>query len=230
MSRPSKAARPNERFRRHIASIGFGLAIGALVVAALLLSRMVPSQNLRLAEPREVAYEGTRLDGAAPAFQLTDQNGNSVSLSDFEGTTVVLTLLDPYCTDICPIYANQYRLAYHALGQDSTKVAFLAFNANDEKTAVAEVAAATRKWGMDEIANWHFLTGSPEALHAVWKAYGVLASGPPKPHAPGEMQHSPAIFVIDQAGQQRWYLSTNFEGAAPASALIVKHVRELFMN
>ncbi len=156
-----------------------------------------------------------------------DQNGTSVSLSDFRDRVVVLTLLDPYCTDICPIYAYHYRLAYQALGHDAAKVAFLAFNANDEKTSVDDVAAATKKWGVDEIPTWHFLTGSPEALRAVWSAYGMLGSGPPKPDKPDEKQHSPSIYVIDQAGQRRWFFSTNFEGAPPPSALIVKHVKAL---
>ncbi|MBI4342208.1 MAG: SCO family protein [Candidatus Omnitrophica bacterium] len=172
-------------------------------------------------------YEGTKLDGRAPDFRLVDQNGNSVSLSDFRDRVVVLTLLDPDCTDICPIYAHQYRLAYKSLGEHASKVVFLAFNANDEKTSVDDVAAATKKWGMGEIPTWHFLTGSPETLQAVWKAYGLLASGPPKPDKPDEKQHSPAFFMIDQAGQRRWYFSTNFEAAPPASVLIVKHVMAL---
>ena len=174
------------------------------------------------------SYEGTRLDGAVPVgFRLVDQNGRSVSLADFRGMVVVLTLLDPYCTDICPIYAHQYRLAYERLGNDAAKVAFLAFNANDEKTSVDEVAAATKKWGVDEIPTWHFLTGSPESLRAVWSAYSMLGSGPTKLNKPDEKQHSVAIYVIDQSGRRRWVISTNLENASPPSALIVKHVKAL---
>jgi protein SCO1/2 len=173
------------------------------------------------------SYEGTKLGDAAPAFRLVDQNGRPVALEDFRGMVGVLTLLDPDCTDICPIYAHHYQLAYQALGSDAAKVAFLAFNSNDEKTSVADVAAATKKWGVDAVPTWHFLTGSAEELRAVWRAYGLMGSGPPKPNRPEEKQHSPAIYVIDQAGKRRWYFSTNFEGAPPPSALIVKHVKSL---
>lgn len=214
-----------QKIRSRSLSIGLGLAAGALVLA--LLGVLVQYRAPGSTNPREISYEGTKLDGPAPGFRLVDQNRASVSLSDFRGKVVVLTLLDPYCTDICPIYAYHFRLAYQSLGQDAAKVAFLAFNANDEKTSVDDVAAASRKWGMDEIPSWHFLTGSPEALHAVWGAYGILGSGPSKPNNPDEKQHSPAIFVIDQAGQRRWHFSTVFEGAPPPSALIVKHVRAL---
>lgn len=61
----------------------------------------------------------------------------------------------------------------------------------------------------------------------MWRAYGLVGSGPPKPGRAREKQHSPAIYVIDQAGKRRWYLSTNFEGAPPASAPIVQHVKAL---
>jgi len=210
------------KIRTRIHSISLGVLAGALLVAVLALVAWYQAAG--------PAYEGTKLDkldGAAPGFRLVDQNGASVSLADFRGRVVVLTLLDPYCTDICPIYAHYYRLAYQALGKDSAKVAFLAINANDEKTSVEDVMAATRKWGVDEIPTWHFLTGSPEALRAVWNAYGMVGSSLPKPDKPDEKMHTPANFVIDQAGQRRWYFSTNFEGAPPLSALIVKHVKEL---
>jgi len=156
-----------------------------------------------------------------------DQHGRRVALADFRGKVVVLTLLDPDCADICPVYAHQFRLAQEALGTDAGKVAFLAFNSNDEKTSIADVAAATKKWGVDRMSSWHFLTGSPDALRAVWRAYGVLGSGPPKPGRAHERQHSPSIFIIDQAGRRRWYLSAHFEGAPPASELIVRHVKAL---
>lgn len=213
------------KIRARSCSIGLGLAAGVLLL--VLLGAAAWYQASGPADPRETSYEGTKLGDAAPGFRLLDQNGKSVSLSDFRDMVVVLTLLDPYCTDICPIYAYHYRLAYQALGKDADKVAFLAFNANDEKTLVDDVAAATKKWGADEIPTWHFLTGSPEALRAVWSAYDLPASGPPKPDRTDEKQHSPAIFVIDQAGKRRWFFSTNFEGAPPPSALIVKHVNAL---
>ena len=204
-----------------------GLAAGLLAVGVLGAIAWYAGRERADSGQPPAPYEGTKLGDPAPGFRLVDQNGASRSLEDFRGKVVVLTLLDPICTDICPIYAYHYRLAYQALGQDAGKVAFIAFNANDEKTSVEDVMAATKKWGVDEIPSWHFLTGSPDVLRAVWKAYGMMASGPPKPDRPEEKQHSPSIYVIDQAGQRHWFFSTNFEGAPPPSALIVKHVKAL---
>lgn len=216
----------DDKRRRRLRSVAAGLAAGALV-AALGTAAWYWASGPDYPRETSASYAGTKLGDAAPDFRLVDQSGKRVSLADFRGMVVVLTLLDPDCTDICPIYAYNYRLAYEALGNDAAKVAFLAFNANNEKTAVEHVAAATRKWGVDLIPTWHFLTGSADELRAAWKAYGLMASGAPKRDRPEEKQHSPAIFVIDQAGKRRWYISTNFEGAPPASALIVKHVKAL---
>lgn len=197
------------------------LAMAALGAAGYLAWRLNGSPGTA------ASYEGTRLSDRAPDFRLEDQNARRISLADFRGSIVVLTLLDPYCTDICPVYAQQYRLAYRSLGPAASKVAFLAFNANDAKTSVRDVAAATAKWGMSEIPSWHFLTGTPGELHAVWRAYGMYASGRPKAGKPAEKEHSPAMYVIDASGKRRWYFSTNFEGAPAPSELIVKHARAL---
>jgi protein SCO1/2 len=224
--------RRENKIPARLRSIGLGLLGGALLAILALVAWYQWYQAGLPAGFRGLpsSYEGTKLDqleGPAPGFRLLDQNGASVSLAGFRGKVVVLTLLDPDCTDICPIYAYHYRLAYQALGQDAARVAFLAFNSNDGKTSVEDVMAATRKWGVDEIPTWHFLTGGPETLRPVWKAYGMVASSLPKPARPDEKAHSPANFVIDQSGRRRWYLSTNFEGAPPLSALIVKHVKAL---
>lgn len=224
----SGKSRPQVRTR--LFAVGLGLAAGALLVLVVgLLMRYQAGGVVRFDDKSSGSvYEGSKLDAKlAPDFRLIDQRGRPVSLADFRGRVVVLTLLDPDCTDICPLYAYQFRLAHEALGADAAKVAFVAFNANSKKTAVEDVIAATKKWAMEEIPGWHFLTGTPEELKAVWAAYGMHASGRPKPGKPDELEHSPAVFVIDQAGQRRWYFSTNFEGAPPLNALILKHVRTL---
>lgn len=212
------------RYRRPIL-IGAAIALTMAVALQVWLQFRSPARPVDTAA--DASYHGTPLSGPAPEFRLTDQRGNSVALRDFRGKVVVLTPLDPVCTDICPIYAYHLRLAHEALGADAASVAFLAINANDEKTAVEDVMAATKKWRLDQMRNFHYLTGTPGELKNVWDAYGLLGSGPAKPDKPGEKQHSPAIFVIDETGEKRWFGSTAFEGAPPPSALIAEQVKGL---
>lgn len=179
-------------------------------------------------------YQGTELSGEAPGFQLTDQNGSVISLSDFRGKVVVLTFMDSKCQDTCPLTAAHFREAYKELDQNEAKqVVFLGINVNVEDSAVADVLETTRAWHLDEISNWHFLTGNPDELEPVWKDYGVAAIHNSDRNS---IMHTPGTFLIDPLGQQRWYISTPFsvendaEVTLPLSELLVKHIREILKD
>ena len=177
------------------------------------------------------SYEGTELSGESPDFQLTDQNGSLINLSDFRRKVVLLTFMDSKCQDTCPLTAVHFREAYRQLDQNESKqVVFLGVNVNVEASAVADVSETTRAWHLEEIPSWHFLTGSREELEPVWKDYGVSAAHNPDGHS---MMHTPGTFLIDPLGQKRWYISTPFsvegdaEIALPLSDLLLSHIREI---
>lgn len=174
-------------------------------------------------------YVGAMLDGPAADFHLTDQLGSTISLSDFHGQVVMLTFMDSRCEETCPLTAAHLRMAYQQLGDQAGSVIFLGINVNREANQVADMMAATEQWRLDEIPTWHFLTGSAEELEPVWKAYDVAVI----PQEGGEILHTPGVFLIDQNGEKRWYISTPFDEAgtsqatAPLSKLLVERIREL---
>jgi protein SCO1 len=177
------------------------------------------------------SYEGTELNGEAPDFQLTDQNGLPISLSDFRGQVVVLTFMDSKCTDTCPVTAAHFRETYRKLSENEAKrVAFLGVNVNVDESDVSDVSESTHSWLLDEIPSWHFLTGDQEVLEPVWNDYGVTAV---HSHDGNSVMHTPGTFLIDPLGQQRWYISTILPGEAdtvlalPLSDLLLKHIREI---
>jgi cytochrome oxidase Cu insertion factor (SCO1/SenC/PrrC family) len=43
--------------------------------------------------------------GTAPSYELTNQLGQKVSSKTFLGKIQVVTFVDPYCTDFCPLIA-----------------------------------------------------------------------------------------------------------------------------
>jgi len=184
------------------------------------------SAPLRGAQP----YEGTELSGAAPDFKLTDQHGSSVALSDSRGKLVVLTFFDSRCTDVCPLTAAQLLQAYQKLNRSEVdQIVFLGVNVNVRFNSVSDAMDTTQRWHLDQIPNWHFLTGNAEELMPVWSAFGVSVN----PQSSGEIMHTPGVFLIDQNGQERWYISTPYDqygasqGTAPLGDLIVEHLREL---
>lgn len=186
-------------------------------------------------------YEGTKLDGGmAPDFLLVDQKGSPVALSDFRGRVVVLAFLDPKCRDVCPLTAYHLRKAYQTLRKEADSVQlllggkpdsviFIGVNVNAKANATADMANATEKWRLAEVPTWHFLTGDPEALEKVWRAYAIAVV--PAPEVEGEILHTPGVYLIDQAGRKRWYISApqgeTAWGAPELSELLAKRIRQL---
>ena len=175
-------------------------------------------------------YQGTELSGTAPDFQLTDQDGSVINLSDFRGKVVVLTFMDSQCQDTCPLTAVHFRRVYQQLNQsEANRVVFLGVNVNVQANAIADVLETTRAWHMDEIPSWHFLTGEAGVLEPVWKDYGVAAL----PNPDGSITHTPGTFLIDSSVQKRWYISTPFSEdtsagfSVPLNQLLVNHIREI---
>jgi protein SCO1 len=180
------------------------------------------------------SYEGTELSDEAQDFELTDQNGSLVNLSDFRGKVVVLTFMDSKCLDTCPLTAAHFREVYRQLNpKQANQVVFLGVNVNLEENTVDDVLESTRTWHLDEIPSWHFLTGNREELEPVWNDYDVSST----PSLDGySIMHTPGTFLIDPLGQKRWYISTPFSGdtdaeqTLPLSQLLLNHVSQILRD
>jgi cytochrome oxidase Cu insertion factor (SCO1/SenC/PrrC family) len=153
---------------------------------------------------------------SAPGFTLTDQAGRTMSLTDFRGKVVVLEFMDPHCTDICPIVAQEFADAYHDLGPAAGKVVFVAVNVNPYYPTVAAVAAFSAEQRLTSLPGWHFFTGSVPALSAAWREYHIEVQAP-SPRA--DVIHTSAIYFIDPLGRERYLASPEDAGVAkPRSA------------
>jgi len=146
---------------------------------------------------------GTSLGGiAAPNFTLTNQFGQRMSLSDFRGKVVILAFTDSECTTICPLTSQSMLAAKQLLGAAGSRVQLLGVDANPAATKVSDVMAYSRAHGM--VNQWDFLTGTGAQLAKVWKAYGIYVQ-----IEKGQIDHTPALFVIDARGrEQKLYMTT----------------------
>jgi cytochrome oxidase Cu insertion factor (SCO1/SenC/PrrC family) len=138
----------------------------------------------------------------APDIKLTNQFGQPMSLSQFRGKVVILAFVDSECTTICPLTTVSMVQARQLLGAAGQQVQLLGVDANPDATAVSNVMAYSQAHSM--VNQWDFLTGSDAQLEAVWKAYHIYVQ-----IARGDIDHTPALFVIDQRGREREiYLTT----------------------
>ena len=142
-----------------------GILIGIAAASAAIL--------LAVACSKPPSFEGTVLKPPSPApdFTLQDQFGTSFSLSNLKGKTVVLTFLYTNCPDICPLTAESLHRAYEQLGEDTSKIEFVAVSVDPQRDSVEQAYTYSEEKGM--LHKWRFLVGSEEDLASVWAAYYV---------------------------------------------------------
>lgn len=155
----------------------------------------------------------------APDISMTDQTGQTVSLSALEqqGKVIVLEFMDSHCTDICPIISQEFKVAYQQLGPDASKVAFVAVNVNPYHNSVADVSGFTDEQGLNQVPSWYFLTAAVPQLQQAWKAYGVAVQAP---SANADIIHSDYLYFIDATGHQRYIASPTEDHTAAGTAYL----------
>ena len=182
-----------------VVAVAAGLLVGAAVLGSHLRPRTVSGSAAAIANP--VLDPGTALSQPAPDFTLTDQFGRSVSLRSFRGKVVILAFNDPVCTTVCPLTTTAMVEAKALLGAAGSNVQLLGVAANPTATGVKWVRAYSEAHQMTH--QWRFLTGSLGQLKRVWHAYGIEAQ-----LVNGQIDHTPALYVIDQRGRlSRLYMS-----------------------
>ena len=151
----------------------------------------------------------------APDIALVNQFGQPMSLSQFRGKVVMLSFEDSECTTVCPLTTQSMLEAKQMLGAAGNQVQLLGVDANPTATSVADVLAYSRAHGM--VNQWDFLTGSPAQLKAVWGAYHIAVQ-----IEKGQIDHTPALFVIDQQGrEQKLYLTQMAYSSVGQSAQVL---------
>jgi cytochrome oxidase Cu insertion factor (SCO1/SenC/PrrC family) len=135
-------------------------------------------------------------NAAAPDIRLKNQFGQPMSLSHFRGKVVLLSFDDSECTTVCPLTTESMLLAKEALGKAGNDVQLLGVDANPDAIAQSDVLGYSRAHGM--VNQWDFLTGTLPQLKKVWSDYHVAVQ-----IEAGQIDHTPALYVIDAAGKLR---------------------------
>jgi protein SCO1/2 len=158
-----------------------------------------------------------RIDGTAPAlpvaeigkkladFALTDQLGNRVALSEFNGKVVAINffytscLLPNYCFRLSNNLGQVRKRFASRMGKDLVLLSITFDPVHDQPDVLAKYAAI---WKADP-QSWHFLTGPVNEVRTVCRRFGVNVWP-----EDGQMTHSLHTVVIDRQGK----LAANFEG------------------
>jgi len=166
---------------------------------------------------------GSSLGGhPAPDITLLNQFGQRMSLHQFRGKVVILAFVDSECTTVCPLTTVSMVEARQLLGAAGGKVQLLGVDANPDATSVADVMAFSRAHAM--VNQWDFLTGTPAQLTAVWRAYHIAVQ-----IQAGQIDHTPALLVIDPQGRERTIYLTqmNYASIGQAAQILASEAASL---
>jgi cytochrome oxidase Cu insertion factor (SCO1/SenC/PrrC family) len=203
-------------------------AAGVVLVGAVPMAFASFNQNGDAIVSEATNGTPVQVDGPAPAFDLVDQSGRTVSLADLKGKVIALTFLDPVCTSDCPTIAQEFRETDSLLGSERSKVTMVAIATNQLYTSAAALQAFDRQEGLVSIPNWLFLTGAASKLQKTWNDYGVQEQVEP---AGAMVAHTDVVYVIDATGAERAILNADptpgTAGETSFAAVLLSEIRQL---
>ena len=135
----------------------------------------------------------------APSFRLIDQNGKGFHLEDMKGKAALITFLYTNCTTVCPILMTKFLGIQKAVGNRMGRdLRFVTITVDPERDTPQALRRFAAKWKVGA-PGWTLLTGSPEEIAKVAKAYGVAY----RKRSDGEIEHSNMTFLVDRKGMLR---------------------------
>lgn len=201
------------------------LLLGILAVA--LAAALSVTLYLTDERVRETARSATAPAIGGP-FALVDHRGRAVTEADYRGKLMVVYFGFTFCPDVCPTGLYKIGQALDALGEDADDVYPLFITVDPERDTAEALAGYVGKFHPALVG----LTGNPEQIEAVAKAYRVYyAKAHPEgvekggDHLGGDylMDHSTTTYVMGRDGGFRQAVSQG-SSAEDLAAAIRQHL------
>lgn len=139
----------------------------------------------------------------APDFQLTDQDGQTVSPADYRGKPVIVTFIDPLCRNLCPLAGKVLSEADEDLPAGQ-RPPIIAVSVDIYADTRADLHEDYQRWSLTP--QWQWAVGPPTRLASVWKRYYAEVEVETK-HIAGTtvhyITHSEMAYLIDGRGDER---------------------------
>ena len=147
-----------------------------------------------------------RILNRLPQFSLTDQNGSEVASHDLYGHVWVANFIFTRCKDSCPVQTSlMNELQNHLRESETWKHQRLVSISVDPEYDTPEVMSEYIKDRDLETSQWHFLTGSKEAIWALIKEDFRLPVADDPQAADMPISHSSMSVLVDWEGRIRGY-------------------------
>jgi protein SCO1/2 len=132
---------------------------------------------------------------ATASKAVVDQRGRDFTLQALRGAPTVVTFVSAHCTDACPLVNAQIAQAARASLPSNTHYASITLD--PERDTRADMANLANAFDANP-SQWSFVSGTPAAIHALMKRFGVVAERGRSGYA---KSHTTFIYVLDRQGR-----------------------------
>jgi cytochrome oxidase Cu insertion factor (SCO1/SenC/PrrC family) len=132
-------------------------------------------------------------------FNLTSDNGEHVTDKDFRGRHMLVFFGFTHCPDICPASLQLISAAMENLGDKADRITPIFVSVDPERDTPEKLHEYIQNFDPRLVG----LTGTPEEIDEVTKAYKVYFKKVPNEAAPDDygMDHTGIIYLMDPRGQ-----------------------------
>ena len=199
--------------------LAIALVAGVALASSLTLFE-VGRDSSRIKDLREMARQVQDVSKAPPgtkniggAFQLTNQDGKTVSDSDYRGKYMLVYFGYTYCPDMCPTGLQSIGRAIDGLGADAEKVGAMFITIDPARDTVEKLKTYMSSFN----PKIEGLTGTGQQIAAAASAYQVYyAKGEQVEDNEYVMDHSSLIYLMNTDGS----FITTFPEDADAAAIV----------
>jgi protein SCO1/2 len=130
-------------------------------------------------------------------FQLIGSDGKPFSDQDLKGKPFLVFFGFTHCPEVCPTTLFEVSEIFRALGPEADRAAGLFITVDPER----DTAAVMKDYLSSFDPHLKGLTGTPEAIAAVAKAYRAYFKKIPLTEGSYTMDHSALVYLMDKQGR-----------------------------
>ena len=133
-------------------------------------------------------------------YALVDQRGEPVDQTMLVGQPSMLFFGYTHCPDVCPTTMGEMAAWFETLGDEAKdlKAYFVTVDpARDTPEIIDELCVAGSRDRMTGV------TGTPEEIDKIVKAWGVVAEKVPGEGGDYTMNHTASVFLVNRKGEYR---------------------------
>jgi protein SCO1/2 len=168
------------------------LVAGAFLTGLILCFAVILLMSGRVSTPSV-----TQIATIGGPFSLTDQDGRTVTDRDLKGRPFLMFFGFTHCPDVCPTALFEVSEIMRALGPDADRVRALFVTVDPER----DTPATLKDYLSSFDPHLSALTGDPEAVAAMAKAYRVYYKKVPLSEGGYTMDHTAIVYLMNKDGK-----------------------------